>query len=337
MKINHLAALLLSLCLCFLHPPAAESIPQTTSPPAIGWQTLEDLLAKRSFTSQEELFQLLYILHDREKLTAFSLDRETISRLAGRIKTIFPLSECLRIEVRDSRIVFEFSEPQDVVIPHTWRQASLAMPRRLVLQIHDPKTDKPPREPSDPGQKPGTTLEKSISFSVDQGYLQVHFSFLLRFLGGKLRDAEGNRLVYQIDEKKKISRMQLIELTPLKGASLQLAAAPEKKSNDFLWIDIRHPDFPGEHDIGISDTRVSFLGTEVEILDDQMIRFGKEKPQKNPEAWKWFSTNIKCFRDFARTGKFNVGIDYIRNLGYYFEERQIVMNMGFQSSDTTTY
>lgn len=335
MKINYILTILLALFVCLIEKPAMSAIAQGPTAPAIGWEKLEDLLAKRSFTSQEELFQLLYILHDKQKLTAFSLEQETISRLAKRIKTIFPLSECRRIEVRDSHIVFEFSEPQDVVIPNTWRQASLAMPARLILRIHEKGSQKPPRDPSDTGDKPQPHLEKSISFSVDQGYLQVHFSFLLRFLGGKLRDAQGNRLVYQIDEKKKISRMQLIELTPLTDTALKLVTTSEKKKQNFLWIDIRHPDFPNPHDIGISDTAFSFLGTEIEILADEMIRIGKEKPQKNPEAWRWFTNNISVFKDFARTGRLDVGIDYARNLGYYFEERQIVMNMGFQSSDTT--
>lgn len=131
-------------------------------------------------------------------------------------------------------------------------------------------------------------------------------------------------------------RLQLIELTPLGKNSLKIVEAQkEEKKPGTLWIDILHPDFPGRQDIGISEKTVSFLGTEVELLPDYMIRIGKEKPQKNEEAWNWFTHNLKLFRKFAQTGKLAKQIDYTRNFGYHFEERRIVVNMGFQASGKT--
>lgn len=324
--------------IAYLNPaPAAAAMTEGAMgqhQPAIAWQRLEKLLEKRTFKSQEELFQLLYILHAREKATGFRLEQETISRLDKRIKTLFPLGECRLIEVRDSRIVFEFAKGQEVAIPHTWRQASLAMPERLVLRIDEgPAGQVMHNQPVAPAGKDGPE-GRAIRFTVEQGYLRLHFSFLLKFLGGKMRDAEGSELVYLIDEAKKTSRLQLVELTPLKDGSLKIAK-PQKaeKRPETLWIDILHPDFPSGQDIGIAEKTVSFLGTQVELLPDYRIRIGEGEPQQNREAWEWFTNNIKLFREYARTGRLTSQIDYSRNFGYYFEERQIVMNLGFSGSD----
>lgn len=69
-----------------------------------------------------------------------------------------------------------------------------------------------------------------------------------------------------------------------------------------LWIDILHPDFPGEKDIGISDTVIAFVGTKVELLPDHMVRIGREEPKQNDEAWQWFTNNIRQFMEYAHNG-----------------------------------
>ena len=325
--------LLFFLALCAFCTPLSASTASVSNAasPILTWERLEDLLAHRSFKSQEELFQLLAILHDQEKITAFRLEKETIGKLQKNIKTLFPLKGCQAIELRDSQIVFEFSTKQDVTIPNTWLQASLAMPERLVLRLQPAPAN---GDTASPAALAGQN--NTIRFLVEEGYLQVHFSFLLKIFGGKLRDAEGSELVYLINDQAKTSRLQLIELTPLAGDMLTaVAAAEEKEQEKTLWIDIRHPDFPKTRDIGIAEKTVTFLGTEVELLPDGMIRIGGGEPQKNPEAWTWFTKNILLFKEFAQTGKFASRIDYARNFGYHFEERQIVMNMGFQASDTT--
>ncbi|MDP3478242.1 MAG: hypothetical protein Q8R88_00625 [Desulfoprunum sp.] len=257
-------------------------------------------------------------------------DTEDISGLNKKIKALFLLDECQSIELRDSQIVFEFTKDQDVAVPHTWLQASLAMPARLTLRIRDDLSA--PEPPGSPAAEKDPA-NRAIVFSVEEGYLQVHFSFLLKFFGGKLRDADGSELIYLINDSQKTSRLQLIELTPLGDSSLKIAKLQtDEKKPGILWIDILHADFPGAHDIGISEKTVSFLGTEVELMPDQLIRIGGEAPQKNVEAWNWFTHNIKLFREFAQTGKLATRIDYSRNFGYYFEERKIVMTMGFQAS-----
>ncbi len=311
--------------------PAAKN--QSERPVEISWQRLEELLEHRTFKSQEELFQLLFLLYAREEPQAIRLGEEVIARLAREIKTLFPLAGCQTIELEEGRIVFEFAGDQDVAIPNTWRQASLTMPKKLVLRVTEVLPAATAGKRPGPSSRPEDTQGRSIRFSVEQGFLQLHFSFLLKIFGGKLRDAEGSELVYQLDDARKTSRLQLIEVTPLAGNSLKIAHLPAAdKEPKTLWIDILHPDFPGARDIGISERTVSFLGTEVELLPDQTIRIGGGKPQKNEEAWKWFADNILLFREYARGGELATHIDYARNFGYHFEERQIVMNMGFRAS-----
>ena len=291
---------------------------------SLPWERVEKVLADRFFSSGDELFQLLFILYKQEKSGHFRLEKETLAQLKKKLSTLFPLDGCELIELQTGRVIFHFSENQQVAIPHTWWQASLQITDRLVLAIED--------NPAIPGEKSGKIGEmdldtESICFSIQEGSLQLHFSFFLKMFGGQLRDAEGTTLVYQINETKKISRLQLIEKTLLTDDSLKIT------SGERQWIDILHVDFPGSEDIGINDNRINFLGTEVELLPDHMIRIGTDEPQKNEEAWAWFSSNIKLFQEYAQTGKLTSAINYTRSFGYNFEERQITMTMGFYGTD----
>lgn len=294
---------------------------------SIDWPTVERLLAARDFSSREELFQLLHILYNKEKMTAFRLEKDVLKRLDGEIATLFPLAGCIAIEVDRDRVVFQFDGEQDITVPNTWLQASLHLPGRLVLKISPL-----PAEPDPATGEPDPT-EHGLAFTVEEGTVQVRFSFLLKLFGGKLRDAEGRRLVYRISETRRISRLQLVEVTPLGVGQIRAAAASDSAAGT-LWFDILHPDFPGERDIGITGRSIEFLGTSVELLPEKMIRIGTAEPQKNDTAWQWFDTTIGVFRTFAEPGDKALNIEYTRNFGYHFEERQIVMNMGFQAAGT---
>ncbi|MFH0781705.1 MAG: hypothetical protein V2B20_07090 [Pseudomonadota bacterium] len=300
-------------------------------PVELSLQKVEEILAGRSFISGDELFQLLYLLYREDRNTSFRLNRETLRFLNEKVTTLFPLDGCQAIEVRNLQVVFIFAKEQQVAIPHTLHQASLKISRKLVLAIAEyrPVSN---HEAGDPFEL--DTASKSVQFLVKEGSLQLHFSFLLKLFGGSLRDAEGSALIYQINEQKKMSRMQLIEETPLSGGRLRIVQpGPDGKIRDMQWIDILHPDFPGQEDIGISPSRITFLGTDVELLPDDMIRIGKDEPRKNEKAWNWFTDNIKSFRDYLQTGEVATQINYTRNFGYHFEERQIVMTMGFHGAE----
>lgn len=321
-------AFALALTLAFL--PAAvlgDQLPAGPAGRSIDWPTVERLLAARDFSSREELFQLLHILYNSERMTAFRLEKDVLRRLDGEIDTLFPLAGCTAIEVGQERVVFQFDGEQDITVPNTWLQASLHLPPRLVLKI-----EALPAEP-DPVTGEPDPAERGLAFTVEEGALQVHFSFLLKLFGGKLRDADGHRLVYRISDARRISRLQLVEVTPL-GADQIRTAVTSDNAAETKWFDIVHPDFPGDRDIGIAGRSIEFLGTRVELLPDQMIRIGTEKPQMNAKAWQWFDNTIDVFRTFADPGDKAFNIDYTRNFGYHFEERQIVMNMGFQAAGT---
>ena len=269
-------------------PAAAQ---QNNAPPvSIPWGTVENILANRSFTSGDELFQLLYILYYQEEgKTSFRLENETLAKMKQKLNTLFPLAGCESIEVRDARVVFLFAEDQVVAIPNTWRQAFLKIDRKLILAIKENQWT--PQENVDDEADPDT---KSIHFLVQEGSMQLHFSFLLKLFGGTLRDANGNELIYQINNNKKISRMQFLEIIPLAGDRLKVTrSASNGKDPEMQWIDILHPDFPGVQDIGISATQIAFLGTDIELLPDYMIRIGKKEPLQNEKAWNWFTNNIK--------------------------------------------
>lgn len=302
-------------------PAPAESLP---------WQRVEELLDSRSFVSGDGLFQLLYTLYTRDQDGAFRLDRHVLARLQGKIATLFPLAGCEAIEVQGRRIVFQFAKPQQVTVPNTWRQASLHLSDRLVLAV----VDQPPAPDAaeDTGERDPAT--RSICFHVQEGTIQLHFSLLLGWVGGRMRDAEGTDLRYQINEAKRISRLQLLENTPLGGDRLKISRpTPEGKDRGMLWIDIDHPDFPGNRDIGIGDAVITFLGTEVELMPDGMIRIGRQEPARNDQAWHWFTSNIAAFRDYAKTGRLSTIINYTRFFDYRFEERQVAITLGFHAAE----
>ena len=305
--------------------------PSGPAPEPMPWQRVKELLDSRTFVSGDELFQLLYILYNQDRNGSFRLDRHILSRLQDKNATLFPLAGCEAIEVQAGEVIFRFAAPQQVVVPNTWRQASLHLSDRLVLTI----LDQPPVpvQEADGVEAPDPDT-KTICFQVREGAMQLHFSFLLQWLGGRMRDAEGTELLYQINEAKRISRLQLIENTPLTGDRLKISRpVPADNSRGMQWIDIEHPDFPGVQDIGIDNSLITFLGTEVELLPDRMIRIGRDKPMQNDRAWHWFTNNIKSFRDYAETGQLATTINYTRNFGYHFEERQVVVTMGFHSAD----
>jgi hypothetical protein len=319
------AAIALAIALATLSPLMAlgDRRPPAGEAGVVDWPTIEQLLAERQFASKEELFQLLHILYSDKGMTAFRLEKETLDRLDGRIDTLFPLDGCTSIEVHEDLAEFRFDGEQDVFIPNTWLQASLHLPPRLVLRI---EKQTPASGPGGAEALPG---DRELAFRIEEGYMQVRFSFLLNLFGGRLRDAEGKRLVYRINDDRRISRLHLVELTPL-GSDRIRAVATAADTPGTQWFDIVHPDFPGDRDIGLAGSSLFFLGTQVELLPEQMIKIGEEPPQKNEQAWQWFDRTMDAFRTLATAGGTAPSIDYTRDFGYHFEERQIVMNMGFQ-------
>ncbi len=299
-----------------------------SAPSPIVWEQVERVLKERPFKSQEELLQLFYLLSRDKNHRVFSMEKDVLGRLRTKITTLFPLDECDAIELWGPYVIFKFSNPQDVFIPNTWLQASLQVPRKLVLKINDEPPTPVRSDASSFDQDPET---RSVIFSVKKGYIRIHFSFLLKLFGGKLRDADGTELVYQINDNLKLSRLLLHEITPLNNDSLKLSGITEdKEMGKTQWIDIRHPDFPATQDIGISEKAISFLGTKFELLPDKMIRLGEQEPMKNEEALDWFSKNIEEFKRYASSGSRSVQIEYIRTFGYFLEERRFLMTMAFQ-------
>ncbi len=307
-----------------------------TTPAVISWAQLEQILDSRSFKSEEELFQLFHILYLQNKGTSLIIKNETISQLKKNIKTLFPLAECSSISMRGSKVTFEFIRAQDVALPNTWRQASLQTPTKLELYIFEPEpkneTEIEEKNKSIDKKQDATTDEiLSLHFRVVEGYAKIHFSFLLRLFSGKLRDAEGSELVYQIDNNKRISRLTLNEITDLKNDKLSLLPyIQDDESQDYHWLDVRHPDFPGIKDIGFSKNRISFLGIEAELLPNDMISINGKEPKEDQLTSDYFNALLTSIKSFEKIGSNSRGIKYIRSFSYHFEERQMHLSMSLQ-------
>jgi len=304
-----------------LHANASTDTKATPLP----WEELEKVLNDRSFKSKEELFQLFHLFYLNNKGVTVLIDEATIARLRKEIQTIFPLADCKSILMQDSTVTFIFAKPQNVAVPNTWRQASLHISDKLVLQIYENK-------PINTKEKDGPKKSASpLHFKVIEGSIDIHFSFLLRLFGGQLRDANGNELVYQIDNLQQISRLTLKEIIPLHKNQLQiLPPASGEEHYNYQWVDILHPDFPSEKDIGFADNRISLMATEVELLPQHMISINTQDPYQDKKTWYYFSTMLSYFKNYRKTGLFSQEIDYVRSFSYHFEEKQMQLSKGFQ-------
>lgn len=317
-----------SLLLCSTPSIHAKTVHASTFR-QISWPEIESLLSNRRFVSQEELFQLLHHLQSRQQ-NMISLDKPVIQKLARTIKSLLPLDACESIILESGTVSIFFNKPQDIYIPNSWHQASLKISKHLVLRIeNDQKTDSPHGL-----SNPVENDIQSVRFTIEQGYLQLDFSFLLKIFGNQFRDGQGSELLYQINEEKHNSSLSLIEVTPLTQHDLSVN---KRKLNtphrEYSWVDIHHSDFPDTKDIGISDNRISFLGMDIELHPDDIIRFGDEEPRHDSKTYHYFKTGIERFKALLFTDGKPITIDYTRTFGYQFEERKLFVTIGFRSTE----
>lgn len=315
------------LLVCLASPIYSE--PLRSSPPRpISWPEIESLLSKRSFESQEELFQLLHQVYSQQK-DMIHLDKPIILKLSGRIQSLFPLDACQSITLQDGTVSMLFNQPQDIHIPNSWHLASLKISEHLVLRIENVQETNFPSELINHVDD----NTKSVRFIIEQGYLHLDFSFLLGFLGNKFRDARGSELLYQINEKKQISSLSLIEVNPLAQQDISVKKQqPDTQTDEYSWIDIRHSDFPDSKDIGISTNKIFFLGMEIELLKEERIRFGDKESRQSSDAYRYFKTSLERLKDLIYSETKPMAVDYTRTFGYKFEERKKFLTIGFRSA-----
>ena len=315
------------LLFCLASPLDAETLHFSASR-TISWPEIQTLLSKRSFVSQEELFQLLHQLYSQQQ-DMIHLDKAVIQKLAGTIQSLFPMDACESITLQDGTVNMIFNKPQDIHIPNSWHLASLKISEHLVLRLENAQGE---NFPSGLINRVENNTQ-SVRFIIEQGYLQLDFSFLLKIFGNNLRDGQGAELLYQINEEKQISSLALIEVTPLKQQDLSVEKRQSHNQPDeYSWIDIHHSDFPDINDIGISANKISFLGMEIELLPEKRIRFGDEEPRQDSEAYHYFKTSLERFKDLIYSENKPMAIDYTRTFGYQFEERKKFLTIGFRSA-----
>ncbi len=333
--ISFISLTLLATMFFILPTQLCATTAENPTPTEISWSQLEKILDNRPFQSEEELFQLFFILYQQKKGTSLIIHNKTITQLKKQIKTLFPLADCSSISMRDSKVTFEFIKAQDVALPNTWRQASLQTPSKIVLYIYEPeaKIDKTRENSStaDKNQSKANEIE-SLHFKIVEGHVKLHFSFLLRLFSRKLRDAIGTELIYQIYNKKRISRLALHEITELNKDTLKIKLhKKERKENNYQWIDIIHPDFPDENDIGFAENRVTFLGIEAELLPDDMVSINGKEPIKDQLTRDYFQDILTSLNKVDKLDFNHEKIKYIRAFSYHFEERQMQLSMSLQS------
>lgn len=293
---------------------------------SVPWPEIESLLSTRPFVSQEELLQLFHILYSRQE-KSIRLDKPLMQKLAQTMKSLFPLEACESITMHDNRVHMTFNEPQDIFVPNTWLLASLKISKHLVLRIEE----MPQTSPSNSRVNPDDNDTHSVRLIIEEGRLQLDLSFLLRIFGRKLRDGEGSELIYQINEKKQVSNLSLIEVTPLAEDDLFAEKQPpDKKADDYTWIDIRHSDFPDTKDIGIAANKMRILDSEIELLPEGKVRLGDNEPRQDSRAYHKFRTSLEWFKDFIYSKSKPISIDYTRTFGYKFEERKMSLTVGFR-------
>lgn len=315
------------LLLCFASPLYAESLHSSPSR-SIAWPEIEILLSKRSFVSQEELFQLLHQVYSQQQ-NVIRLDKPIIQKLAGTIQSLFPLDACEAITLQDGTVNMIFNKPQDIHIPNSWHLASLKISEHLVLRIENAHGTNSPIGLFNHVDN----NTRSVRFIIEQGYLQIDFSFLLNIFGNKFRDGHGSELLYQINEEKQTSSLALIEVTPLTQHDFYIEKRQSlNQTDEYSWIDIRHPDFPDRKDIGISTNKIFFLGMAIELLPEERIRFGDEEPRKGSDAYLYFKTSLERLNDLICSENKPMTIDYTRTFGYQFEEHKKFLTIGFRSS-----
>lgn len=311
---------------CLASPLHARTLYASASR-LIPWHEIESLLSKRSFVSQEELFQLLHQLYLQQQ-GMIHMDKSLVQKLAGTIKSLFPLDACESITLQDGTVSIFFNKPQDIYIPNSWHQASLKISKHLVLRLEISKeTD----SSSSSLFNPVENNTQSVRFMIEKGHLLLNFSFLLKIFGNNLRNGQGSELLYQINEEKQISSLALIESNPITQHDLSVKKPQSNiHPDEYFWIDIRHADFPDTTDIGISMNKISMLGMDIELLPGERIRFGDEEPRQDKKAYRYFRSSLERFKDIVFSDGKPITIDYTRTFGYQFEERKMFISIGFR-------
>lgn len=177
------------LMLCLVSPLHAETR-HASALRSIPWPEIETLLSKRSFVSQEELFQLLHQLYLQQQ-DMIRLDKPMIQKLAGTIQSLFPLDACESITLQDGTVNMIFNRPQDILIPNSWHLASLKISEHLVLHVENAQGT---NSPSGLFNRVENNT-RSVRFIIKQGYLKLDFSFLLKIFGNNFRDGQGTELL----------------------------------------------------------------------------------------------------------------------------------------------
>lgn len=328
MNLVAVSCMVVHILILYLAAPLHAEPQYANASRPISWPEIETLLSKRSFVSQEELFQLLHQLYSQQQ-DRICLDKPVIKNLSGTIQSLFPLNACESITLQDGTVNMFFHKPQDVHIPNSWHLASLKISKHLVLRIENAQGP----ECSSGFINKVDSNTQSVRFIIEQGHLQLDFSFLLKIFSNKLRDGQGSELLYHINEKKKVSSLALIEVTPLKQHDLIIDKQQSLNQPDtYSWIDIRHPDFPDKKDVGISTNKLFFLGMEIELLPEERVRFGDEKPLQDSNAYHYFKTSLDRFEDLILSENKSRTIDYTRTFGYQFEVRKKFLTIGFRSA-----
>jgi len=178
-------ALLVACCLASACSPASRADRPVAGPQQLSVADVERWQAAAAWRSQEELLQFFA---DQDpafrRRVSVDVDGETLARMGRELTTLFPLTACTGITYRHDTLTISFSAPQRVPVPGAFRQAFLAIPATMTLQVVPP-----------------TPAEARWRFVVRGDPVVLTFSWLAELVGPDyVRDFPIDALHYQLDE-----------------------------------------------------------------------------------------------------------------------------------------
>jgi len=203
---------MMACCLATACSQASRADRHQAGPQQLSVVDIERWQAAPAWRSQEELLQFFA---DQDpafrRRSSVDVDGETLTRMGRELTTLFPLSACTGITYRQDTLTISFTAPQRVPVPGAFRQACLAIPATLILQV----------VPPDP-------LEQRWRFVVRGDPVVLTFSWLAELVGPDyVRDFPIDALHYQLDEAAHRSALMVENIyTAERGAVVRVNGRP---------------------------------------------------------------------------------------------------------------
>lgn len=204
-----------------------------------------ELLAARDALPFRSKEQLLHLFHERIADPTggpFEVPAGEIARLAGELKTLFPLHACRRIVFEQGLLWLTFDEDQTVPLSSTMGQANLSLSRDLGLAL----------------RRDGAVTRCTVVW----GGLRLNASGLVRWLYPMARDIQADVLSY----------------TPSPGSSIVTATQTIRvegevtAADNAVIVDYVHEAFPEDEDLRFERGLARIFGMRYDLTPPDRVR-----------------------------------------------------------------